>query len=264
MKLHTIKIGNPSSHALIVLHGFLGMADNWVTFARRLANFFYVLVPDMRNHGNSPHAEVFTYEAMVEDILELIEEENLSKLSLLGHSMGGKVAMLLALQNPSLITALVVVDIAPVIYQHTLSQHDFLLKIFSSLSLSSFQSRKDIEQALLSQKLDQRFVQLAIKNITRLPDGTFSWKPNLSVLLRSLDEINGFPSVVTTSSVPSLFIRGEKSSYVLPQHETIIKQYFPESQLVTIQRAGHWVHVDNAEEFYERCTDFLLSTCKKT
>ena len=260
MKLLRIKLGNPSSHALILLHGFLGMSDNWVPFAKRWAQFFYVIVPDLRNHGQSPHSSVFTYEAMVEDILELMEDENIKTVTLLGHSMGGKVAMLMALNYPEWVQSLVAVDIAPVAYKKTYSRQEDLLRKMASFDLTSFSTRKEIEEALAKIEANERYIQLIVKNIFRRSDGMFTWKFNLPVLLESLNEIFAFPESNTFVSMPALFLKGELSDYIDPDHEGVIKRFFPEAQIEVIKNAGHWIHVDSPTEFYERTTSFLTST----
>jgi pimeloyl-ACP methyl ester carboxylesterase len=261
MKLHRIKAGNISSHALILLHGFLGMSDHWLPFAKQWAQYFYVIVPDLRNHGQSPHSNVFTYEAMVEDILELMEEENLKTATLLGHSMGGKVAMLTALNYPERVKSLVVVDIAPLAYKKTYSRQEDLLKKIATLDLTHFRTRKEIEEALIAKDANEnRYIQLIIKNISRRSDGMFTWKFNLPVLLDSMDEIIGFPESNTSVSMPALFLKGKLSNYIEPDHEEVIKQLFPKAQIEVVKNAGHWVHVDSPAEFYERATVFLTST----
>ena len=249
---HTYGKGKP----LIILHGLLGSSDNWFTIAKKLAERFHVFAVDQRNHGRSPHSNEFTYEAMVQDIKEFMQQHGLSSASLVGHSMGGKTAMALALTYPQVVDSLVVVDIAPRSYG---AQHDYIFDALYAVNLRQFKSRREIDEALTKSIPAFATRQFLMKNLGREEDGSFKWKMNLAVIHRNYHEINKSVDGMPFSN-PALFLRGGKSGYVQETDTTEINRLFPKSSMVTIQDAGHWIHADAPEEFVRVVLDFLLKS----
>jgi pimeloyl-ACP methyl ester carboxylesterase len=238
---------------LIILHGLLGSSDNWHTIGKKLSEFHRVFTVDQRNHGRSPHSEEFTYEVMAQDIKEFMQEHGLSSASLMGHSMGGKVAMKVALSYPQLVDTLIVVDIAPRNYG---PQHDSLFDALFSLDLQQFKTRRQVDDALAKNIPSIATRQFVMKNLGRNVDGSFRWKLNLDVIYRNYGAINesidGAPF-----SKPVLFVRGGRSEYIRETDITGIKRLFPSASMVSIQDAGHWVHADAPENFTRIVLDFL-------
>lgn len=244
------------SHAspLIILHGLLGSSDNWHSVARRLSAAMPVVALDARNHGRSPHSDVFSYEVMAEDVREFLRQQGLPSVNLLGHSMGGKTAMQLALSTPELVEKIVVVDIAPKRYD---PRHDKLFQVLSSFDVSCYSSRKEIEAALSKQLDSPATVQLVLKNLRRAEDGSYRWKVHLPVLLQSADELNRSIGG-TPFEKPALFLRGERSEYIRESDRGEILSLFPRATIVTIPGAGHWVHADAPEAVTKAVLEFLV------
>lgn len=242
-----------SGQPLIILHGLLGSLDNWHTLSKTFASSFRVLAIDLRNHGRSPHADTFTYQAMAEDVLELLDAQHIESAHLLGHSMGGKVAMTLALSNPERVGKLVVVDIATKAYPRL---HDELLESLISTDLHSCQSRQEVDRALSGKIPDLAVRQFLMKNLARDSAGSFFWKANLEVISENYQEI----AVEIRSAIPflnpTLFIKGERSHYVLESDTSLIHHLFPKARIVSID-AGHWVHAESPARFAEAVQQFL-------
>ncbi len=235
---------------VIIVHGLLGMLDNWKTFGGLLADSHLVFLVDLRNHGRSPHQATMTYQEMSEDILNFMDQHWLhDEVSIIGHSMGGKVAMQLALDHPDRISNLFVVDIAPKIYAPS---HEKILSALASVDLASSTSRKDIEQFLQVELGDMKIVGFLMKNLTRKSNG-YQWKMNLDAIRNLYDDILG--DIELKDQRPftgsTRFFRGEKSNYITDADIPLIKHYFPQMDLITVPKAGHWVHADNL--------DFLLA-----
>jgi esterase len=239
---------------LVILHGFLGSSDNWHSLARRLGVSMTVHTLDARNHGHSPHSEEFTYELMAEDVRKFLRDRGLKCVNLLGHSMGGKTAMLVALSTPELVEKLIVVDIAPRQYD---PRHDELFQVLSTLDIARFSRRAEIMEAVSRYITNPSTVQFVLKNLKRGDDGSYRWKVNLPVLLRSAAELNcaigGIPF-----TKPALFIRGEKSDYIVESDREEILSLFPGARIETIPNAGHLVQVDAPLEFAAVVTEFLV------
>lgn len=266
MVLNFRRYGNEGP-PLIILHGLYGSSDNWVTIARQLADEFQVIVPDQRNHGSSPHCETHTYEAMSEDLNELMIALGIDKVCLMGHSMGGKTAMTFALKYPNKVDKLVVIDIAPKSYYDesdksaSIHNHLWILEALAKTPVKAFQSREEIDRHLSNSIADSALRQFLLKNIKREEDGTFGWKLNLSVLIHSLPEIlDGFSKarqLKNPFSGPAYFIRGSKSSYVLEEDMLMTRRLFTRSELVTLPDAGHWVHAEQPELLMKTIRYFL-------
>ncbi|MGB2869774.1 MAG: alpha/beta fold hydrolase [Bacteroidota bacterium] len=235
------------NQALLILHGLLGSSDNWHTLAKRFGERFRVFALDARNHGRSPHSDVFNYNVMAEDVVEFMEQQHLTSASLLGHSMGGKTAMILAAAHPELVDSLVVVDIAP---KPSTPSYEDIFKALASLDLKGFSFRKDIDGELAKKIPNVVTRQFLMKNLKRDESGAFQWKMNLKTIYGNYEGMDRGLSPEKTFDKPTLFIRGGNSRYILDQDRELIHQIFPRSSIVTIPNAGHWVHADAPEELY--------------
>lgn len=246
-----------SGEPLMILHGLLGMSDNWVTFARTVSEkaHFQVIIPDMRNHGQSFHHPVHTYDALVSDVVELMDQLSITSAHLLGHSMGGKAAMAMALLHPERVKSLIVVDISPVPYR--VYHHAQLFDVLLSTDLLAFRRRIDIQRYLEERVIDSRQVGLLMKNVKELTRQIYAWKMNVNALWNNLDHILDFPYSNLTFNKNVLWIIGGKSNYVLSGHDDVMRGFFPNVHHCLIEEATHWVHVD-APEIFEKCViDFL-------
>lgn len=250
LNFRTLGEGEP----LIVLHGVFGSSDNWQSQARVFAEKYKVYLVDLRNHGNSFHSDDFDYQVMSDDIVALMKSEGLEKAHVLGHSMGGKVAMYLASQFPQLVTQLIIVDIAP---KHYLPHHQQIFEGFRGVDLPSLQSRKDADKQMSTIIKDFGVRQFILKNLHRNKDGAFSWKLNLNTIEKNIENVGaGLPEGYGYSG-PVLFVGGSKSSYIQAEDISDIEARFPNSQLITIQGAGHWVHAEKPVELIATVLDFL-------
>lgn len=251
MKLHyrTIGEGKP----LFILHGLFGSSDNWQTLGKRFAEHFKVYFVDQRNHGHSPHSDEFNYDLMVEDFHELVTDVGETAINIIGHSMGGKTAIGFAAKYPELINKMVVADISHKAYP---MHHDQILEGLNALDLSVIKSRGEAEKEL-EQYIPQFGVrQFLLKNLYWVEPGQLGWRINLPVLDREIPHILveiPFDQIQTET----LFIRGELSNYILESDYADISRKFPNSSVYTIHGAGHWVHAEAPEEFYQVIMDFL-------
>lgn len=238
---------------IIILHGLFGFSDNWQTIAKGLATEHLVVTPDLRNHGRSPHLPGHSYVEMAEDLRLFMEEKWMFESAIVGHSMGGKVAMQLALTHPEMVSKLVVVDIAP---GQAEDNHSDIINALLGLDLSKITERSQAETYLSERIPDFGTRQFLLKNITREPDGTFSWKMNLPVLWKHYKDILA-PVTGEPFEKPTLFVRGSRSNYIQDSDWDIIKGLFPNAQMSTIDGAGHWVHADKPKELLEVLKAFL-------
>jgi pimeloyl-ACP methyl ester carboxylesterase len=238
---------------LIILHGFLGSLDNWRSISKRLSSSCKVYSIDLRNHGQSPHSEIMSYPIMGDDLREFLDEHQIFEADMLGHSMGGKVAMQFALEHPARVAKLIVVDIAPKDYPP--SQRS-LLQALRDVKLQTFRSFGEIDAALAPAVRSPVLRQFLLKNLAR-DAGTFRWKISLDALIKNYDELTKNIVVREPFNKPTLFIRGEQSKYIQDEDLTIIKQLFPQAQISTIPNAGHWVHSDASSEFLQIVNGFL-------
>ncbi len=252
MDLHYQSYGE--GYPLIILHGLFGSLTNWQSMSRELGELYKVFAVDQRNHGDSPHSDIFNYQVMVEDLKTFMQSHDLSSAYLLGHSMGGKAAMQFAATYPEKVDKLIVVDIVPKAYN---PQHDEIFEALCSLDLQTFSSRKEIDAAL-AQKISNRAVrQFLLKNVARDDSGTFKWKMNLDAIYKNYDHISKGLETNRTFEKPTLFIKGEQSDYIQEEDTAIIKELFPHATIVTIDRVGHWVHAEAPAKFGRVVTDFL-------
>lgn len=252
MKLHfrTIGEGKP----LIILHGLFGSSDNWQTIGKVFSEHYKVYMPDLRNHGNSPHSDSFDYDDMDEDLLEFLEDEGIDKAHFLGHSLGGKVSMHFATRYPDRVDQLIVLDIAPKYYP---PHHQDVFRAFHSVDLDSIRSRKEASDQMSKIDLPFGVRQFILKNLTRTESGGFMWRVNIPVLERANDKIGGGFGKNGVFENPTLFIAGEHSDYILPEDLEKIERLFPNYRIETIKDSGHWVHADKPQELREMVIEFL-------
>lgn len=251
---HRLYEGPADAVPLVVLHGLLGELDNWHTFARSQSERRTVLAADLRNHGKSPHVSGMAYRDMAADVVALLDRLDMPSCHLMGHSMGGKVAMMLALQQPARVRRLVVVDIAPKAYP---PRHQALLQAMLALPLVSLTSRREADawlEPIVRHPLERGFL---LKNLGRQADGQFYWQCNLPEIARYYLSISGFPAIDTVFSDPVQFIRGGQSDYVADTDMPLIRKHFPNATLVTLEAAGHLPHVQTPAAFASQINAFL-------
>lgn len=246
MRLAQVSHGSAgATPPLLVVHGLFGSARNWGAIAKRLASDRQVIAVDMRNHGDSPWDDAHDYPAMAEDLAKVVSEHG-HPMDVLGHSMGGKAAMMLALARPDLVNRLLVADIAPVVYAHTQRP---LVGAMLGLDVSKLSSRAEADAALADSIADPgvRGFLLQSLDLRATPP---RWRLNLHALDREMDKITGWPDPVDgTFDGPALFLSGAKSDYLLPEHRPAIKALFPEAKFAKIPDAGHWLHAENPRAF---------------
>lgn len=241
--------------AFVILHGLFGMLDNWQTLARRWAERYQVVLIDLRNHGRSPHEADMDYDLMAGDVAELLEHLGIDECILLGHSMGGKVAMQTALTYPDLVQKLIVVDIAPRRY---LPGHDSIFTALESLDPAAVTSRQEAAAYLGSHISDPGIQLFLLKNLTRDPAGGFRWRMNLPAITAAYPAIIGpVGKVGDRYDGSSLFLRGSKSGYVKEEDMVLIEMLFPQASLKTVDGAGHWVHAEKPTELMAVVDEFL-------
>lgn len=243
-------------HPLIVLHGIFGSLDNWRTFAKDMEDAFQVFILDLRNHGHSPHHDIFNYPVMAEDLKLFMGQVGIPSAHLMGHSMGGKVAMQFAESYPQKVDRLVAVDIAPKAYP---PWHGHIFDALLPLDLSRFSSRKEIDRAIAPKIESLPVRMLLLKNVTRGDDRKFRWKLHLEAIHRNYDDIGKPPLLTRSFPRPTLFVKGEHSGYILPEDEARIRQFYPHARIATIAGADHWVHADAPQAFLTKVRDFLFS-----
>jgi esterase len=242
---------------LIVLHGFLGSLDNWHTLATEWANAgLHVYSLDLRNHGKSPHTDEHTLQLMVDDLNDFMFQHHIPEATVLGHSMGGKVAMLFALLYPTLCTKLIVADIAPRLYKRG---HDEVFDAIFQVSLDKITTRKEAEAAMKPYLGDFGTRQFILKSLERTEEGKYNWKFNLKTLFQDYDEIIKGIEVNTTYNKPALFVKGAQSAYIQASDEVRIAELFPLAGVQSVAEAGHWIHADQPKAFYQIVIDFVNS-----
>jgi esterase len=255
VSLHAQVVGE--GEPLVILHGLFGSARNWASIARRLAEIRQVHALDLRNHGNSPWADSMSYEEMAADVAASIEGVQRGPVDLLGHSMGGKAAMVLALTRPELIRRLIIVDIAPVPYPHDEGFGRYLAAM-RAIDLSRLQRRADADAALATAIPDPTLRAFLLQNLVS-QHGHFRWRANLDAIGANLPAITGFPDTGEPFTGPTTFIAGERSDYIRPRDEIAIRRLFPEARLVEIGQAGHWAHAERPDRFVELVSEALAA-----
>lgn len=255
MKLFYRELGE-KGQPMIILHGLFGSSDNWLTQAKMFALAHKVYLVDQRNHGQSPHSDIFSYEVLAQDLHDFLISNLISDPIVIGHSMGGKAAMKFATTSPELISKLVVVDIAPKNYP---IRHDTILEGLKALPVDSIQSRNEADEQLSRYVPEPAVRQFLLKNLQRKPEGGFAWKMNVPVLDQNIEAIGEGVLGDKKFESPTLFIRGRHSDYVDDGDMDYIKQFFPKAYLVTME-TGHWVQAEKPKEFVEEVNKFLSST----
>jgi esterase len=239
---------------LIILHGLLGSLENWRSISARLAAHFKVIAVDQRNHGRSSHNSAMDYLLMAEDVRDLMDAHKFSDAFVLGHSMGGKTAMQLALLHPAAVRRLVVVDIAPRVYA---PRHEKIINSMLSLDLRQFQSRKEMEAALAPAIPEVATRQFLLKNVAHDSSGGFRWKIGLAEIKQNYPRLTEAVTGEKPFRNPTLFLRGEKSDVLLESDFASIQHLFPRARLQTIAGAGHLVHAENPDGFMQAVLEFL-------
>lgn len=261
MKLHFRKEGQ--GHPLVIVHGLYGSSDNWQAISKKLSARYTVYSLDLRNHGRSPHHPEHTYKAMKNDLAEFFDYHHIEEAVLMGHSMGGKTAMLYASDYPERIKKLIVVDIAPrdYLYPEQESQyhlHRTILLAMMEVDFNYVRSRQDVED-LLAEKIDNaRIRQFLIKSVGNESNSSrLKWKVNIEALYNNLEEIvqggnyKDFEDRIPITAYPVIFIRGLLSPYIRDNDLDLLKKIYPEASVVDIPDAGHWLHAEQPELFLE-------------
>lgn len=254
---------------LVIIHGLYGSSDNWLSVAKKLSASFQVFTIDQRNHGRSPNSEEHSYEAMKNDLAEFFDHQKIEKAIVMGHSMGGKTAMWFAANYPERIEKLIVVDIAPKDYflmndESQYHLHNNILRAMLEIDFSKIDPRKRVEN-FLNERIDRiEIVQFLLKNAHRNKEtNQFEWRLNVPVLYDNLDEIisgvNGrwFKDRLSIYNYPILFIKGANSNYILPEDFDLIRRIYPESEIVEIPGASHWLHAEQPDLFMKAVWNFL-------
>jgi pimeloyl-ACP methyl ester carboxylesterase len=254
MVLHSVIQGE--GKPLLIIHGFLGMSDNWKTLAGQyVAAGFQTHAIDMRNHGKSFHSDEFTYEAMVNDLVEYIRHYNLGKVDIIGHSMGGKAAMFFAVQHPELLDKLVVADIGPKYYK---PHHQDVLAALNTVDFSVHTDRAAVEAAMEPSLPDLGTRQFLLKSVYWVEPGKqLGFRFNLDSLNKNIDNIGEALTDGTTFNGPTLFLRGDKSDYIKEEDFGLIKSHFPQAEIKEIKNSGHWLHAENPKDFLAETLEFL-------
>jgi esterase len=254
MLLHSIILGEGTP--FIILHGFLGMSDNWKTMGQKFSEHgFQVHLVDQRNHGHSFHSDEFNYDVLVEDLKNYCDTNNLQEIVLLGHSMGGKTAMLFAAKYPQMVSKLIVADISPRYYP---VHHDGILKGLSALDFDVIKSRGEADEILSSYVSDFGTRQFLLKNLYWVEKGKLGLRMNLNVLKEEVSEIGEPLPNQARFEKATLFLKGDRSEYIGEEDETIIRNHFPNVQIETISNAGHWLHAENPQAFFNAVIKFIV------
>jgi esterase len=255
IQLNFKKYGEGATN-LIILHGFLGSLDNWHTLATDWGkSYLTVYAIDQRNHGKSPHTDTHTIADMVDDLYNFMQQFHIDKAIILGHSMGGKVAMQFALSYPMQTEKLIVADMSPRAYKHG---HDDVFNAIKSIELSRIQSRKEADEAMKPFLSDFGTRQFVLKNLERNEIGEYKWKFNLKTLYKDYENILLETHANNKYNGPVLFLKGGLSLYIREQDDVMIKKLFPHAELAIIEEAGHWLHAEKPKAFYELVLNFII------
>lgn len=253
--LHANIIGE--GKPLLILHGFLGMSDNWKTLGKSYAeNGFQVHLIDQRNHGKSFHSQDFDYELLANDVKTYLNFHKITQTALIGHSMGGKTAMEFACSNPEMVDKLVIADIAPKYYP---PHHTKIINGLRSLDFNTISSRSEADEKLSDHLADIGIRQFLLKNLYWIEKGRLGFRFNLEVLQNKMEELGENIGSTASFSGETLFLRGDRSEYILQTDYDNIKKHFPRATIKTISKAGHWLHAENPKEFLFISLNFLNS-----
>lgn len=254
MQLFSHELGSKGEE-IVIIHGLFGSSDNWLSIARVLAQNYKVYLIDQRNHGKSPQSDEWDYMVMAQDLHEFIEQKQIKHPIILGHSMGGKTAMQYACTYfPSKIQKLIVADIAPKSYP---LHHQKILEGLQAIDLQHLQSRKQAEDILGQYVSDISTKAFLLKNLFRNEQNQWQWRINLPVIAEKIANVGEGLLSNLHFDEPTLFVRGEKSDYILDEDFELIKYFFPNAQVETIAGAGHWLHAEKPEEFLRIIQEFI-------
>ncbi len=255
MKLSLNALTQGNGPPLIILHGLFGSSRNWGAIAQSLADSWTVHALDLRNHGQSPWSDDVRYEALAADVAGYLNAQNIDRAAIIGHSMGGKAAMALALSEPDRVNRLLIADIAPVRYPPAFQAY---LNAMRSLDLSGISRRSEADAHLKDAVPDPGIRAFLLQNLATGPNG-LEWRMNLAVLDSGMEEIQGFPEALLDRRFEgsTLFLSGGKSDYVRAEHRDVIKRSFPKARFARIPNAGHWVHAEKPAEFLQTASIFL-------
>jgi pimeloyl-ACP methyl ester carboxylesterase len=257
MALHTTTLGE-GGPLVAFCHGLFGQGKNWTTIAKAIATDHRVLLIDMPNHGRSPWRDHFSYVDVADQVAELFDADD--PVALVGHSMGGKAAMVLALRHPELVERLCVVDVSPVTYRSR-SEFAGYIEAMQALDLPALERRSDADAALVEAVPDPTVRSFLLQNLRHHDDG-WAWRPNLAVLGRDLDLLGGWPEEELAGTPPydgkTLWVAGQDSRYIRDEFAPAMDRWFPRNRRVTIKGAGHWVHSEQPAVFTEVLRRFLI------
>lgn len=239
---------------LLILHGLFGMGDNWTYFGKYWSNKYEVHLIDLRNHGNSFHSDEMDYLILSKDVLLYIEYYKLFNLILIGHSMGGKIAMYIALNYPFISSKIIIVDIAPKNYP---PYHKKIISIIKKINLNIIKKRKDLEDFLSNFFLEETIKSLLSKNLYRINNGNFAFKFYLQGIENNYNKLSNYPIINQKYKKLIIFITGSKSNYISNKDYFLIKKYFPLSKIITVKNAGHCIHSDMPDIFCNIVQKFI-------
>lgn len=244
-----------SGKPMLIIHGFLGMSDNWKTLGSRYAEAGYeVHLLDMRNHGRSFHAMEFNYTVMAQDVVDYCQANDLESIVLIGHSMGGKIAMKVAVKFPELVKKLIVADISPRAYA---PHHQDIMAALNAVDFSTNPSRAEVQKVIERYVSEPGVIQFLMKNVYRVTPEQLGFRFNLDAFNQDEESIGEALAMDEIYHKPTLFLRGEKSKYIQAEDEELIKKHFPDSKTETVSGAGHWLHADKPDDFFEKSMAFL-------
>ncbi|NQW00348.1 MAG: alpha/beta fold hydrolase [Rhodospirillales bacterium] len=245
-----------SGEPVVIIHGLFGWKRNWATIAKHLGESHRVYTLDMRNHGESPHAPAMTYAQMADDIAQFISSQKIGPCPVIGHSMGGKASMTLALTQAELVQRLLILDIAPVAYSH---DYDSYVSAMKQIDLAAISRRSDVQPAIASIAENPSVEAFLMQNLTTDTNGRYRWRINLDAIDHHMSDIMGFPAINSERAYPgpTLFLGGRNSDRIVPQYEAEIHRLFPAATVDFIDGAGHWVHADQPAAVLDRFRLFL-------
>ena len=253
MILHTHSTG--AGEPLVLIHGLFGSYENLAGISRALADQWQIISIDLPNHGQSPHSDQMNYDSMVADLAETLDSLNINQCALLGHSLGGKLAMAFALTYPKRVSQLVVADIAPVRYNPS---HQAVFAGLNAVNFTTIKNRADADKQMAEHITEPGVRQFLLKSLHKSEQG-FSWRFNLEVLAKCYEQLLNAPAATGNFSGPVLFIKGAESDYILPEHRPHITRLFPAAEAKIINGTGHWLHAEKPAAFTKLVRDFLLS-----
>lgn len=251
MKLNFRKFGQ--GEPVLILHGLFGCSDNWQRLGKQLAENYEVFLIDQRNHGKSPHTEEFSYHELSDDLLEFIHDQQITGCYLIGHSMGGKAVMTFAQQWEELILKMIVVDMGVKAYP---PHNELVVEALQTVDFNLHNTRKEVEKVVSSIIPESSVVQFLLKNLYWKEKGKLAWRFNMPVLIEHMPTIL-YALPPTVSSVECLFLSGGASNYVLPSDHAEIKKIFPNASFETVPNAGHWVHAESPETFFDLVSVYM-------